>query len=221
MHKNFSEIFEELAANNVISEGLYKFMELDNYLSPLTSYPINGIHDILFSRPFHRIYEDVYLLEEKDLDLLAKRALIIYINFIYFISYFLKYNHASLKEIETSLKEFIFYWNASSQIFDRIFRILNAIYRKKGGSGKYHLSSDGINLRIKDLDKNGPAFSSIIGLCPFYRDYFPKFSEKSIYGEIQDPFRNPRPCECFGASISEEDLVSIENMLPIIKQKIR
>jgi hypothetical protein len=57
-------------------------MILDNYLSPLTSYPANSPKSLIFSRPFQRIYDDVFLLDETDFHKFVYRAYFIYDRFI-------------------------------------------------------------------------------------------------------------------------------------------
>jgi hypothetical protein len=45
-----------------ISSEFRKFMELDGYLSPFTSFPVDDSLYLIFSPPFQRIYDDVFLL---------------------------------------------------------------------------------------------------------------------------------------------------------------
>jgi len=55
IHKSILKAYIDLAEEGVITEGLKRFLIFDNYLSPLTAYPVNGTLRVLFSRPFERI----------------------------------------------------------------------------------------------------------------------------------------------------------------------
>jgi hypothetical protein len=58
-----------------------KFVDLDIFLSPLTSYPVNDPIHLLFARPFERLYDDIYIIEEADYYKMIKRAYIVYYRF--------------------------------------------------------------------------------------------------------------------------------------------
>jgi hypothetical protein len=44
------------------SGAIRKYVDLDIFLSPLTSYPVNDPIHLLFDKPFERLYDDIYIL---------------------------------------------------------------------------------------------------------------------------------------------------------------
>jgi DNA-binding MarR family transcriptional regulator len=64
-----------------LNEGLKEFVDLDIFLSPFTSYPVNNPIKLLFARPFERLYNDMYLIDAKDYYRFIQRAYIFYTNF--------------------------------------------------------------------------------------------------------------------------------------------
>jgi hypothetical protein len=61
--RSFEHYYGLLEEKGEISQGFRKFMELDSYFSPLTSYPVNNSLYLIFIHPFQRIYNDVFLLK--------------------------------------------------------------------------------------------------------------------------------------------------------------
>jgi len=84
----FIELYKDLTDNEItrstnpyITESIKEFMKLDIYLSPRTSFPQNNPINLLFAKPFERLYDDVYICDDSDYEKVAKRAHIIYSNF--------------------------------------------------------------------------------------------------------------------------------------------
>lgn len=67
--------------HDFLSESLMEFIDLDIYLSPFTSYPVNNPILLLFNRPFERLYNDACLIDESDYERFIQRAYVIYSNF--------------------------------------------------------------------------------------------------------------------------------------------
>jgi hypothetical protein len=65
----------------LIKKSLKEFIDYDIMLSPFTSYPVNDPAHILLRRPFERIYNDAFILNQSDFKGFIKRAYIIYSNF--------------------------------------------------------------------------------------------------------------------------------------------
>jgi hypothetical protein len=153
---NLSEIFldmhKKIGGRKIRSsnEILLQFNKLDCHLSPFTSYPVYEPIELLFSRPFNRLYEDVYLLDESDFRLFIERAYLVFINFVDFIYIYLNNLHTPL-DWETSVREFVFLWNMTKYQIDRCEMHIRSLYSKKEDSGKYYLSSRGPLLEIIDL----------------------------------------------------------------------
>jgi len=83
INKTYSDLYGKIAAKSGAKDSdlLRKFLEYDISLSPFTSFPINDPILLLFMRPFERIYDDVYLIEKSDQDMMVQRAYFIYSNF--------------------------------------------------------------------------------------------------------------------------------------------
>ena len=59
------------------------------HLSPYFSYPIYDPIQILLSKPFDRLYDDIYILDKYDLKLMAERIYLVYSNFAEFLFLYL------------------------------------------------------------------------------------------------------------------------------------
>jgi hypothetical protein len=86
--KNFVKNYTELldikdirAMDSNITADIKKFVELDLFLSPATSFPKNHPVNLLFAKPFERLYNDVYICENSDYEIMVQRAYIIYSHF--------------------------------------------------------------------------------------------------------------------------------------------
>ncbi|MDD2835365.1 MAG: hypothetical protein PHY05_04380 [Methanothrix sp.] len=64
-----------------IDKSMKKYVDLDIYLSPLTSYPVNDPVHLLFAKPFERLHDDIYIFEDADYYKMIKRAYIVYSHF--------------------------------------------------------------------------------------------------------------------------------------------
>lgn len=76
----YGELIREFAGER-LPESLKKFLDLDIYLSPFTSFPVNDPIQLFFARPFERLYDDVYLIDESDYEKFIQRAYLFYSNF--------------------------------------------------------------------------------------------------------------------------------------------
>jgi hypothetical protein len=76
INKTYSDLYGKIAAKSGAKDSdlLRKFLEYDISLNPFTSYPINDPIMLLFMRPFERIYDDIYLIEKSDQDMMVQRA---------------------------------------------------------------------------------------------------------------------------------------------------
>lgn len=164
LHKKIKKLFSKLHETDQITLGLSKFMEYDNYLSPFTSYPIYPIEFLLFSYPFQRIYNDVYLLNKYDLSCLCHRASHFYIYFSDLLFEHFRNSPSSKDILELWTKQFIFQWNMARLNFDSIYEYLLDLYRLEVGSGMYHVQTNGSNLKVVDLETNNlvPDYQEII-----------------------------------------------------------
>jgi hypothetical protein len=74
----YIKFYRHLTRNYRFSEGMRKYVDLDIFLSPLTSFPVNDPIHLLFAKPFERLYDDIYIIENADFYKIIKRAYIVY-----------------------------------------------------------------------------------------------------------------------------------------------
>lgn len=226
IHYSVIEGLERLAEKGVITEGLHKFLIFDNYLSPLTSYPINGTLQLILSQPFQRIYDDIYLLDGESFGLMSTRAAAIYNYFPDILFELIRSNPPDQKALETITRQMIFYWNVASTRFDLICIYLDELYKKSECTGNYHLGIDGLIYAITDLDDNDKQLlpdekaRSILleGSTPLI------FKEvgHDLYGSelMDDPFTRLRPCITFKDIDWRSDFITIEEILTKLELRL-
>jgi hypothetical protein len=143
--QDFVILFESQMPN---AEGkpIIEYVKLDNYLSPFTAYPINYPTELIISRFFGRLYEDVYLIDSKDMILLLERANLIFEHFPEFSSIYI-YSRAN---VEAAIRELILYWNIACARFEAIYYLLGELGYDPEKSC-FHLANDGAVFQIIDL----------------------------------------------------------------------
>ncbi|MCJ7443275.1 MAG: hypothetical protein MUO26_01870, partial [Methanotrichaceae archaeon] len=219
--KTLIQLYNDLANRNLISCGTQMFLEYDTHLSPLTSYPFNNYESLLFSQPFQRIYEDVYILDKNDYNLCIKRARVIYDNFADLLLDFQRaqmrfmfeehsdYHRVSYENLKAEISTLIFYWNVSVTKFDTIMWHLGHIYET--GSGNYHLRSDGFKFNIINLENNmnmlDPDQSESIMRCVYP-------------AEKRNPLTRLRPCKIFNIESKESNLIKLEDILSKLRSEL-
>ena len=140
--KFFQLYYKRLEEEGKISPGYREYLEQDSFLSPLTSYPVNNSLHLIFSPPFQRIYDDVFLLNTQDIDMFVLRALAIYENFEDIL---LERNKELFLDdyiLNLDAKIFIYHWNVAITRFDRILDYV-AYFYDTIGDRKFHLKSEG------------------------------------------------------------------------------
>jgi hypothetical protein len=85
---DFVKLYRDLEESDVtqfmdfdIIEAIMKFLEYDFHLSPITSFPQNHPIELLLAKPFERLYNDVYICDDMDYEIMARRAYLIYSHF--------------------------------------------------------------------------------------------------------------------------------------------
>lgn len=112
-------------------KSVIDFIELDIHLSPITSIQSNFPPKLLIIEPFTRIFSDAYILNEDDIKKFINRVYIFYSNFAEIFASALQYtitercdNRNHLSDIDSLVKQAIFYWNISSHNFDWAYSCL-------------------------------------------------------------------------------------------------
>jgi hypothetical protein len=215
IHTSVKEGLDNLAEKSVITQGIKDFLIRDNYLSPLTSYPINGSLTLLISQSFQRIYNEAYLLNEDGLDLLSYRAAAIYKCFPDILFELFRFDPPEKKHIESITKQMIFYWNVASTRFDYCYYFAERCTQKPGN---YHLASDGFSYDIIDLD-NGTrllpesATRSILVKGSTPRLFVPDGPFQFDIELMENPFDCLRPCVTFRDIGINDDFILFEEIL--------
>ncbi len=226
INKELEKIYHELVARSAISNSVKDFLMNDNHLSPMTSYPANSPLQLLFLRPFQRIYEDTFVLGEDDLSRMIDRCYVLYDSFVDFLVFFFREENLPQETIKTLTRELMFYWNVSSSGFDIIFKYLYNFYLKDMGSGKFHVKSDGLKLQIFDLETGKPMLHDFTGTSlPAFFSY-PYVSKRFNGGKIfqvfmDSPFEYLRPSNIFENNKPKSELVPIEEILSSLEHRIK
>ena len=98
--------FKKLKKKEGITEGLCLFLRSDNFLSPLTSYPVNGTLTLMFSLPFSG-YTKTLIYSRRGLKRLSYRAIAIYNNFSDILFELFRNDPPDRKDLEIITKEMI------------------------------------------------------------------------------------------------------------------
>lgn len=220
---NLVKLYRKIGGREISSrsEIVVKYNELDMHLSPFFSYPIYDPIQILLSKPFDRLYDDIYILDKDDLRLMAERIYLVYANFPEFLSLYLKGGYTIL--LEKSLKEYVFLWNCLSTYFRKFFFYFKGSLGKH--SGKYHLwISNGI-IQITDLVENKKFFDPFMvnQIKEKYLEYPPLYSGDFECGGVEcDPFEALLPCDnLFNQFGFDTDPIPIESILSKLKSMIK
>lgn len=220
VHKIILGAYKKLETRSIITKGVHTFLAFDTYLSPLSSYPINDVSQLLLSPyPFQRIYEDAYLLDGEAFEVLLGRAAAIYNYFADFIFEFFMIDPPEPERIEVKTKEFIFFWNIASARFDLISFYLADLFSDRIGSGMYHIKSDGMQFQIFDAENDEELIQKKLGkeilMMPFVlRDAGPD----ELVEPMDNPFEFIRPCRAFQDMRNRSgkwryDLIPLEEIL--------
>jgi len=198
IHEIVLEAYKDLAARSIISDGVHSFLAFDTYLSPLSSYPVNDLSQLLLlPYPFQRIYEDAYLIDRDAFGVLSSRAAAIYNFFSDFVLESIKINQIQ-GDIEQITKQLIFYWNVASTRFDVICGFLGKFYGNNIGSRNYHLKSDGLRFQIVDLKTNEQLISKELERDILLSNITPSLPDDlHIEDNANWPFEFLKPCEIF------------------------
>jgi hypothetical protein len=227
INKPLTDAYNELAKKSTITKGLADFLAFDNYLSPLTAHPMNSVKRVLFSKPFERIYEDAYLLDGEAFELLSGRAAAIYNSFSDFLYEYFKNDSYGKVDRKMITKEMIYSWNVASTRFDIVCSILAELYKKKNGSGNYHLWSDDLSYNITDL-KSGKSLLSpdiassllMFGSTPLTIKPDPKNSKRMVGEIMRKPFTVLRPCYTFKDMEWRSDNITFDVIFKDLEQKM-
>ena len=225
IHLSVIEGLERLAENGTITEGLHQFLIFDNYLSPFTSYPVNGTLQLILPQPFQRIYEDIYLLNGESFELMSTRAAAIYNYFHDILFELIRSDPPDGKALRTITKQMIFHWNMASTRFDLICICLDELIKKSVHISNYHLGFDGLSYVITDLDSNKQLLPNekarsilVEGSIPLI---FKEVSHNLCCSELMDdPTTRLRPCMTFKDMDWRFDFIPIEDILTKLESKL-
>jgi hypothetical protein len=202
-----------ITRDDFVTEVIRKFLELDLFLSPFTSFPMYFPVELLFGRPFERLYTDFYICNQEDIKKLILRAHIVYSNFIGVVSAGVVNSGIYVTDLEILLKQYISSWNIASRYLDHI--IDSGVLEQNESSSRtpmYHIYSGTTGLDIMDL-ANKKLLSSSGVRYEMNRNY------PTI--DLDDPAKEIRICYCFEETGLETEKVSYEDALAGIRSKIK
>jgi len=220
LHRGILKAFESLTENSVITNGLRDFMVWDNYLSPLSSYPVNGTSQLLFAQPFQRIYEDAYLLDGEMVGVLSARALTIYENFSDILFELFNVDRPTIEDRKLMTKEMIFHWNVACTRFDRVCSCLADLFERGEGSGNFHVESDGLTLKIIDLESKKQLLDEEIAKNVLKDGAMPMIFDKPKPALMKDPCKYLRPSITFKMFKGKYDYIPFEDILLELESKL-
>jgi hypothetical protein len=222
------DLYKKIGGREVtsFSDNVVRYNELDIYLGPYLSYPIYDPIKILFSKPFDRLYEDIYIFNEGDLKLMVERIHLVYKNFAELLSLYInKFDWRYTILLEKSLREYVFLWNCASCYFnDFYFRCENVF---NVGSGYYYITSNSGFIQVVDLIDNNklisPELATQLKTDVKYPPLHTKPSGKSNYwgGLKYDPFEVLSPCKrLFDRFGFDTEVIPIERILSEMNQRL-
>ncbi|MGE4379656.1 MAG: hypothetical protein AB7E62_01770 [Methanothrix sp.] len=222
IHESVKEGLENLAEQSIITQGIKEFLILDNYLSPLTSYPVNGSLSLLTTQSFQRIYNEAYLLNGDGLDLLSKRAAAIYEFFPDILFELFRFDPPEKKRRESITKQMILYWNVASTRFDYCYYFAEKCVQEPGN---YHITSDGFSYNIIDLEKKEQLLpdsveKSILWMGSIPRDF--DYLGDHMFDDklMDDPFDSLRPCVTFSDLGIRDDSIPFEEIMAELESRL-
>jgi DNA-binding MarR family transcriptional regulator len=199
-----------------VTEGIKKFLELDLYLSPVNSFPMNFPVELLFERPFERLYADFYIHDQEDIKKLARRAHAVYSNFIGVVSAGVVNSEILVTDLEPLLKQYIFYWNVASRNVDGLYYSLHMFLNdQKASSTKstiYNIYLDTKGIQLKDI-ANGKMWVD--------RYASRELNRNSLTIDMDDPTKEIRVCDCFADEGLEVKEILYGEVLAGIRAKLK
>lgn len=227
--KPFGELYRKLTQRDVpitldtfVTEGIRKFLEIDIFLSPRTSFPMDFPCNLLFGRPFERLYSNFILCEEDDIRKMVLRAYVVYSNFIGVVSSGVEYLEISATKLEALLKQYIFYWNVASQNLDSLYKELKQfkewylIFSNDRESTIYYIFLHTTSLEIIDIADGLSVWPESLRNLRDLRDY-----PSQIILNFDDSTKEIRCCDCFAYEGLETEKLSYEDVLSGIKSKLK
>lgn len=142
---DLASLFES-STNAEIGKHIIKYVQQDNYLSPFTAYPVSHPIELMFSSSFGRLYEDVYLIDPKDMGFLVERANTVFRNFAKFSHLYI----GSRTYKEAAIWELIHDWNMASARLEAILGLLGQVGYDPEKSC-FHLTRDLTGFQIVDM----------------------------------------------------------------------
>jgi len=221
-------VYKKLVDTSAGSAWFQEFLKTDSYLSPFTSFPVYSPDRIIFSRPFERIFDDIYLLKDDHFGYLVRRAYIIYTNFAEIMYESMQNRELPKKEQETELRINALHWNVASTRFDYICLALSRLHAENAGSGNYYLrTQDDMVFQIYDLVNFQPllpadeAYSLLpLGSLPRIARQLTPYERGRVTPKlIEDPFNYLRPSIFFKMFGGKSDIVPIETVLDYVNRR--
>jgi len=216
---NLMDLYKKIGGRRIHlrSPDGQRLTEVDMHLSPFFSYPIYDPIQVIFSKPFDRLYDDVYILTKNDLKIMAERIYLVYTNFAEFLFTFWSNDWRYSILLEDSLSEYVFLWNCQSYYFSEFYARYHPLV-SEGGS--YYITSNSGFIQVIDLIKDKKLITPQDSfLIKSEITYPPLFTEGEWGGLKSNPLEVLLPCKSlfdeFGFETAE---IPIDTILEEMKE---
>lgn len=217
---NLMDLYKRVGGRRIhlrSADGL-RLNKIDIHLSPFFSYPFYDPIQVIFSKPFDRLYDDIYIFNKGDLKIMAERIYIIYKNFAEILSTYLSTDWRYSIHLEDSLNEFVFLWNCQSYYFSEFYERYLFLFSDEGN---YYITSNSGFIQVIDLIKNEKLITPKDSFSIKSEiSYPPLFTEGEWGGLKSNPLKVLLPCRSlfdeFGFDTSE---IPIDTILEELVKK--
>lgn len=220
--EGINNLYKKIGGRNIhlkSTDGL-RLTELDMYLNPFYSYPIFDPIQTIFSKPFDRLYDDIYILNREDLGLMTERIYLIYKNFGEFLSVYLSaLDWRFTINLEDSLREYLFLWNCQSYYFSEFYYQYHSFLNERSN---YYITRNSGFIQIIDLIENKKLITPEESFSMNSEiTYPPLYAGREWGGSELNPFKVLMPCRSlfdkFGFDTTE---ISFDSILKELRERM-
>jgi hypothetical protein len=219
---NLMDLYKTIGGRRIHlrSQEGQRLIKLDMHLSPFFSYPFFDPIQVIFSKPFDRLYDDIYVFNKEDLKIMAERIYLIYKYFAEFLFDFISAKDWRYSiRLENSLREYVFLWNCQSYYFSEFYELYYSLF---SDGGCYYITSNSGFIQVTDLIKDEKMITPQDSFSIKSEiTYPPLFTEGELGGLKSNPLEVLIPCRSlfdeFGFDTSE---IPINTILDELRKKI-
>jgi hypothetical protein len=219
---NLMELYKRIGGRRIHlrSQDGQRLIKLDMHLSPFFSYPFFDPIQVIFSKPFDRLYDDIYVFDKEDLKIMAERIYLIYANFADFLFDFISSTDWRYSiRLENSLREYVFLWNCQSYYFSEFYERYNSLF----SDGCYYITSNSGFIQVIDLIKDEKMITPQDSFSIKSEiTYPPLFTEGEWGGLKSNSLEVLMPCRSLFDEFSfDTSEIPIDTILEELRKKVR